>query len=560
MSDAETVVELLERFREAVEDGDYEDARDTRTEIRQAYAELRRRQRALVTRAQLTRDAGDVPFAERKRVNEVIGDALKASVQRASFAATADWFLQDPESADADRLTERIEETTGNEQQLAATTGEVRDAVEKTTLPGQVTPTAIRAPTDAVEVGDTFDVEVVVENVGDAEAAAVVVRLPEVDGLEYETARRNVGALPAGESTTLAFETEATSKGVHTATVRVDWSAGRDTTESMIQVGTDDVTLAAVGSDGGFDVDNPVPGVPDGVLYGGAGLTMLGGAYAVYRYVNSGSNLDGDDPSGGPMPAEGKGGSKRTGDSGNVPDSGGPPDGGMSKGGTPPAPGTGDRSAGHDQQRPQHRSGSEPRQRAPGESPSTRTEPRPSNAGHQDETGGGARPHQPDCPNCGAVLPQGADRCQNCGAVLRPGRDGSAREPSGNDGSRGTPPSEKHDEPGSTAPPPTDGSRRRPRDSAESDASTERESHRTAEPHDRGDQARTERRTDDRQRDRPADDRRSRQVRRDERDRHPNRGTDQRVDPPRCPECETAVQPGDEFCTSCGVELGYRGG
>lgn len=273
---ADAIVDQLTTFRRQVINNEFDAAKETRVRVLNMYNRLRAQERSSVARARLARDSTTRPLEERQQLSELIREAVTTSLQRASFAATADWFLTAPEENDTTEVVRRVDETVESER----TFQEMKETVETSNLrnlPPQVIPVAVDQPVTSLVTGDAFEITVTVENVGDAVATDVVAAVTVKNGATFEPRERFIGKMERADRVPVTFHGTAETVGTHTVTVNVDWSDGQASQTAMIQVG-DGTTITP-------EAALPFPAPDWATVAAGGGVLGSGAAYGIHRYL-----------------------------------------------------------------------------------------------------------------------------------------------------------------------------------------------------------------------------------------------------------------------------------
>lgn len=291
--DGRSIAALLKAFKNAIRNEEFEQAAKLLREIGRTYDKTSAGETRAVERSLLTRSRADLTEKQRGVLTAHSQQAIETELIRAMFLSMGAVFVAAPETADAQEMlaiTERLARSERTlEKKRTKATALVADVPSE--LPPTVAILTVEAPDGPIGVGNSFDLTVVIGNIGDTPAEEVRLQTRGEAGLQVDAPPAAVGALDVGASTMREFILTGERPGNYTLTFMVSSAnAGSATEQETVDILDEEALAVAqgrlVGSDerGPLDIEN----IPDWVpIAGGVGALGLGaGTYGYLRKDN----------------------------------------------------------------------------------------------------------------------------------------------------------------------------------------------------------------------------------------------------------------------------------
>lgn len=226
----QNAAELLEAFRTAVSNREYDEAKSVVTELAATYEEARPVEKARRQMSTTARSRAGQSSDERDVLHEHVRQATATQLTRAGFLTEAATFLAAPDRGDAETVVETASTLERRERRLDEAAAEATDVLDDGSLPPTLSVIAHLA-IDSVRLNESVALTVAVGNVGGAPAENVEVELDVDEGLSVETNTIPLGTVRSNAVQSATVEVTGNRTGDHAIALSVtsdDAESNRD--------------------------------------------------------------------------------------------------------------------------------------------------------------------------------------------------------------------------------------------------------------------------------------------------------------------------------------------
>lgn len=226
-----TITQLYGRLHSAVAADDFATAEEVLDEIGAAYDRNTPDERRTMGRALAARNENVIDSDGRKQVTDVATQYGRIEQSRMMALMAATVHVTNPTADGKDQLLDTLSEMESREETFEELLDDAESIVSGITVPPKVEIVEIDGPEIDVPKGETVEIEVEVENVGDESAADVEVR--QENPLSLTPSATDEGDLAAGSVTRVMFSGTVTSTGAHVVEVTADASNARPAVDEI---------------------------------------------------------------------------------------------------------------------------------------------------------------------------------------------------------------------------------------------------------------------------------------------------------------------------------------
>lgn len=163
----ESLREQLSDIEIALSEGNFEEVDAALDRLNQAYNSVRPNERRRVARLQVAREVSDLSSEQYDVVNEYQRRSVATYMARSGILVAGDMYLHDPEGVDATEFRKKVDELHERERSLADATDDAAALAVDVDLPPRLAILEFAAADRSPPLGETVQVEIVAENVGD---------------------------------------------------------------------------------------------------------------------------------------------------------------------------------------------------------------------------------------------------------------------------------------------------------------------------------------------------------------------------------------------------------
>ncbi|MDB2265825.1 CARDB domain-containing protein [Halorubrum ezzemoulense] len=279
----ESLEALYDELAVAISNDDFEKAKTVLRALRSRLETVREDQRLTLQEAMLARDKTELSDDEFETVENLISTMGAASLQRFSFFSELIMYLT---QADADGTSqsdqqplETISDMKSASQEIEEATTDAQTVTSQANLPPDVTILGIQGTDTQFRPGRSFELTLILTNVGDMDARGITATLSVDDDIDVSPPIITLGSLGSGQRTAANFTLTASSPGTYSVHAAVN----SDNTDRSVQ----EETISVVESDAPRSVVDVIGG-DDGV-----GFTDVLQAIELYNSGEPIPNTDG---------------------------------------------------------------------------------------------------------------------------------------------------------------------------------------------------------------------------------------------------------------------------
>jgi uncharacterized membrane protein len=297
-TDKRSIVTIVERFEVAIRNGELKQAEKLLWEIDRKYEKLSANETEAVERSLLTRSHTELLYEQRTTLSKHSQQATATRLVRAVFMVMGSTFIADTETADTQAMltvTERLKQSERAFKMIRKKAASVVADVSSS-LPPAVAILSVQEPNGPIESGKSFNLTVVMKNIGDAPAKGVQLQIRGETGLQIDAPPAAVGVLDTDTTTTRDLTLTSERPGVHTLVFKTSsdnaGSAKEQVSVEVFDGKTSTTTQGPPGDQGEFAplrLEDPPDWLP---MAGGAGALGLGAG--AYGYLKNGSDEQGE--------------------------------------------------------------------------------------------------------------------------------------------------------------------------------------------------------------------------------------------------------------------------
>lgn len=297
----EDIQALLSELSAAVDDRALEQAADIASDLRELYENRRDTERREVERGR-TLYEGDGSITGRdattvtglSRVDGSARFARATTLTMVSIAAETETELAEADELEPliDRIQASLSELQSAETDRSARSEESQQITDGQILPSRLSLTQRLSTAQPISPGETVEILVGIDNVGDESAEGVRLRAESSEGIRVNTEEVSIGTV-GDVRIDESIEVVGNEEGTHTIRITAESESGQPTESTRgLTVRGDGVEEDGSQSDSDTRDDDPIEG--DEELFGYSLRTIVGGgavtaglAYLMVRMVNS---------------------------------------------------------------------------------------------------------------------------------------------------------------------------------------------------------------------------------------------------------------------------------
>jgi hypothetical protein len=251
----ESLDSLYNELALAISENEYEKAKTIMRTLRDRLGTVRQDQRLTLQEALLARDKTDLSESEFETVEAMINTMGSASLERFSFFTEMIMYLSEPDSQSQTEPIERVSSMRTRSEEIEQVTDETKTVTTEADLPPDANILDIRGTDTEFRPGTSFELTLIVTNVGDSAAQGVTATLNADGDIDVSPPIVTLGSIESGAETAVKFTLTASSAGTYSLLAGVNSdNTDRSTQEATITVVDADqpqsVVDAIAGSDG----------------------------------------------------------------------------------------------------------------------------------------------------------------------------------------------------------------------------------------------------------------------------------------------------------------------
>jgi len=234
-------IELIETYKQAIENEDYDTAADAISDLSDHYDKIRTEEKRLESKAKALRDRSSVDSEDGDKIEAFLRAKTAVEFQRnALLTGSMSLILGSKEIDDPGGLASTATDLKDQEQNLSDATDSAKQTVEDSNLPPSISMMGASF-TDPIQPAEQIEITVRVENTGDQAAEDVEITVDTEEGVSESASSKLLGTVASNDSTEQMFEMQGQESGRHRVTFELTSSnAGSDLLSTDVIVSSDE--------------------------------------------------------------------------------------------------------------------------------------------------------------------------------------------------------------------------------------------------------------------------------------------------------------------------------
>jgi hypothetical protein len=274
-----STVEAIEKFKQAVSDGDQKQARELFIQIRNEYGNRRMAEQQRFRQALAVQQTMKSKANHRMDAHGYVQQLIATEINRLSLILYTPVYLEDSTEYRRKQLVTITDQLLTQENALSKRTKTLKKASGSVAVPPSISVTATDVSTPITQFDGSAKMSIAIMNSGDSVAKDVEIKGVSDAGIAISPRTASIGEIEPDSKARHNFKVTGGKNGTHLVSFRA--------TSSNTEVASETVRLSVNNrATPGSSSDTEVPEVPDWAPYaGGAGAGLLGLGAGAHRYL-----------------------------------------------------------------------------------------------------------------------------------------------------------------------------------------------------------------------------------------------------------------------------------